>query len=522
MRNKEANKSPDIWLYLRFSYLALNCVGVRFGSEDKPAAIVELQKIVQANSLAQQNGIKPEQAVEQAQMLNSELKIIERQSDLEAEKLNTLCAWAYRYTSHISVYNTHTLLLEIGRSLAFFKGISSMQNLILADLERLAVDAQYGLANTPKAAHLLSFGSQQQWQCHDSKNALKQSRLEHLAIPEKTLTQLKSCGFSLLKDITVIPKMQLGARFGKPFILYLDQLMGKAADPQNLHCTPEKFNASIDFAEPISNRIWIQQQIDRLLNDLLTFTNSRQLICRSLTWKFFNENNRLAQSITIGLNMSTLKLRNLQELTELKLSTLALKWTFSNIELSSEELIPKNLFHQDLFNPTADQEEFNQLTDKLSSRLGNTAIYKLAIADEHLPEFANERCYFSSQAVSKTMSKAMSKTVPKNTSQKVSECSHSEYTTQNLNQPGAEQLSTEQQDEPTWLLRTPQKLSTYSGQPEHNGALTFIHGPNRISSHWWQALQSRDYYIARQSTGRLLWVYYERSQKNWYLHGLYG
>lgn len=508
-----SREGSDIWLCLRLPYLALNCADVRFDSEST-VVVLEQQKIVQLNRLAQHVGIKIGHAIEHARMLKPDLKIIDRQIELETEKLQKLSVWAYRYTSHISVYDDHTLLLEIGRSFDFFKGIDAIQNLILADLERLDVDVKYGLAHTPKAAHLLSFGQHKHqyknWNETDYKTHIEESLLRNLAISDKTFGQLNNCGFHLLKDIRDVSKAQLGARFGKPLIVYLEQLMGDIADPQTLHCTPETFKANIDFAEPISNRAWIQQQIDRLLTDLVTFVNSRQLVCRSLTWHFFNEhgsseqsrneNSHLTNSVTIGLNINTITLKNLQQLTDLKLSTLALKWAFSSIELSSEDLIPKNLFYQDLFDPTADQEEFNQLIDKLSSRLGNTAIYGLGMADEYLPELANVRNHYASQAASTNRRQAAAQLISK---------------------PAA-QTNTSQQDEPVWLLRQPQKLRKKHSQPEHHGELKFIHGPNRISSHWWQALQSRDYYIARQNTGRLLWIYYERSQQNWYLHGLYA
>jgi len=500
MLTSKSKGKTDIWLCLRFPYLALNCAGVRFTSEHTAAAIVKQQTIIQANLLAQQSGIKTGQAAEHAHMLNPNLELIECRIELETEKLQTLCAWAYRYTSHMSVYNDHTLLLEIGRSLTFFKGIESMQNLVLADLERLEIDIKYGVANTPKAAHLLSFSPQKQWQVTDYKTPIEQSLIKHLSVPEKTLEQLHSCGFDLVKSISTIPKAQLGARFGKPFILYLEQLDGNTADPQTLHCTPETFKACIDFAEPITNRAWIEPQIDRLLNDLVVFVNSRQLTCRSLTWRFYNEQSHLVNSVTVGLNMNNIKLQSLKELTDLKLSALSLKWAFSSIELSSEELIPKKLLHQDLFDPIADQEEFNRLIDKVTSRLGNNSVYRLNVADEHLPELANIRYYFASQ------------TAPVSQSRKTAAAINTPTTYTHF----------EQYDEPVWLLRQPQMLNKKHDQPKHNGDLKLIHGPNRISSHWWQALQNRDYYIAKQNNGRLLWIYYERSQQNWYLHGLYA
>ena len=76
-------------------------------------------------------------------------------------------------------------------------------------------------------------------------------------------------------------------------------------------------------------------------------------------------------------------------------------------------------------------------------------------------------------------------------------------------------------DQPLSLLAHPQKLTQRAKQPYLQGPLSIIHGPDRLSSHWWDTLQSRDYFIARQRNGRLLWVFYDRVQKAWFLHGLF-
>jgi protein ImuB len=63
--------------------------------------------------------------------------------------------------------------------------------------------------------------------------------------------------------------------------------------------------------------------------------------------------------------------------------------------------------------------------------------------------------------------------------------------------------------------------------------LNLIEGPERIEAGWWDdALVVRDYFIAENETGQLLWIYCERTvaeqnkkgeeNKNWYLQGLFG
>jgi protein ImuB len=78
---------------------------------------------------------------------------------------------------------------------------------------------------------------------------------------------------------------------------------------------------------------------------------------------------------------------------------------------------------------------------------------------------------------------------------------------------------------PLWLLATPEPLerekSQQWGRPRRQGALQLLRGPERIESGWWDGADvARDYYVARDSRGSLLWIY--RDVLGWFLHGVFG
>ena len=58
--------------------------------------------------------------------------------------------------------------------------------------------------------------------------------------------------------------------------------------------------------------------------------------------------------------------------------------------------------------------------------------------------------------------------------------------------------------------------------------MRLLSGPERIESGWWDgALAERDYYIAQDGDGALLWVYRTRLLFStpvigWFLHGRFG
>ena len=59
--------------------------------------------------------------------------------------------------------------------------------------------------------------------------------------------------------------------------------------------------------------------------------------------------------------------------------------------------------------------------------------------------------------------------------------------------------------------------------PVHGDVLQLLKGPERIETGWWDNQPvSRDYYVARQRNGQQLWIYRNRLDRQWYLHGVFG
>lgn len=489
--------TSQAWLCLRFTHLSINSLEFDL-TPNTPFATTYQQQIWQCNSSAIESRISAGMSVSQALMINHSLQLQERDIQAEKRKLQELCYWGYRFTSLVSLHDDNTLLFEVGKSSQLFNGLKHLLHLIKKDLSDFKIEALLGLAQTPKAAIVLSEIDHQQ--LDSSHTALALAKLEHLELDNKTIQTLLHCGFQSLDEIKAIPHSELGPRFGRELLTYLRQLWGQLADPQVAVTPPETFHASTDFAEPISNVIWIQQQLDRLLDDLAHFISSKQLLCRGFTWHFYHQNKQLVKTINVGVSAQQNLSSVFKELTTLKLERIKLDWEFSSITLSSNQLLPIQLFNDDLFNPTPSQEQFQQLLDKLTNRLGHTVVFHLVEEPEHLPELANQRISANKQPLRETQANYQANIASSERS---------------VNQESFK-------DEPLWLLKKPKYLNMYGRLPMFEGPLNIIHGPNRITSHWWSALQSRDYFIARQRSGRLVWIFFDRSNKNWFLHGLFA
>ena len=96
--------SPEAWLCLRFTRLALNSLDSK-SALPSASAVIDNQRVWQCNQLAAQSGIHPNMGVNHALMLNPEIALLERDQPREAQKLQELAYWAYHFTSLVSLYN---------------------------------------------------------------------------------------------------------------------------------------------------------------------------------------------------------------------------------------------------------------------------------------------------------------------------------------------------------------------------------------------------------------------------------
>jgi protein ImuB len=55
-----------------------------------------------------------------------------------------------------------------------------------------------------------------------------------------------------------------------------------------------------------------------------------------------------------------------------------------------------------------------------------------------------------------------------------------------------------------------------------NGVLTLHYGPERIEDNWWRQAVSRDYYIAADAAGQQYWLFRDRLERRWYIHGVFA
>ncbi len=133
------------------------------------------------------------------------------------------------------------------------------------------------------------------------------------------------------------------------------------------------------------------------------------------------------------------------------------------------------------------------LAETLHARLGSERVFQLQAVDDHRPERAW-------RAVPLSIDSRGDRSVPLPPSPR-----------------------------PLLLLPSPQPLPTRDDRPLFRDPLTLVTGPERIECGWWDcggpAAQAvhRDYFVARNGRGQLLWVFRElAAPRGWFLHGLFA
>jgi protein ImuB len=68
-------------------------------------------------------------------------------------------------------------------------------------------------------------------------------------------------------------------------------------------------------------------------------------------------------------------------------------------------------------------------------------------------------------------------------------------------------------------IPSPNRIRLEGWTIEPYGSVTALHGPFRVSGGWWIRTVERDYYYAETQRGEVLWLFYDRPRRRWFLHG---
>ncbi|HEX6637729.1 MAG TPA: DNA polymerase Y family protein [Steroidobacteraceae bacterium] len=467
------------------------------------------QRIIAVDPRAEAGGVYEGMTLGAALAAMPDIDPRPRDPGAELALMQRLAGLASAFTPQVSIDSPDGLLLEIKPSIRLFGGLRELCRKLraacLADpvFATPALQPCFTLAPTALAALVAARAGAR---CFITDPSVLPARLKPLPIgvlrwPEEENLRLAAMGVRTLGELLRLPRAGFARRFGPQKLADLDRLLGRRADPRARLKRRERYVGRVDLDHEIEDHERILQVLQPLLAELEQFLCERQRGIKALQCRFHHY--RAAPTVcTLRLATPEADAARLLSLLRERLATLVLPEPVRRCELRGGSLSERPLTSKPLWSPGehghGQAGEMPALVEHLRARLGNEAVYGLRRVSEHRPEKAwqkNGAGLFLETARPVDDSAVMNGSVPFFW-------------------------------RPLWLQATPEPLEQQRGRPRRHGALELLRGPERIESGWWDGEDvARDYYLARDSRGALLWIYRdmdgERASR-WFLHGVFG
>ncbi len=522
-RGLSARRRTELWLAVHLPNLAFDALPDTV--LDRPAVVAEPRQgrpcVAAGNAAARAAGIGCGTALNAARVLSAQLHVYERSPSIEQRALESLAAAAHELTSAVSLEPPDAVLLEVAGSLKLFRDLAVIKRKLGADLGTRGWAFELYAAPTALAALWLARHSadRQGWrECRQCREQFATDRQgwrecrqcrEHLATddvvsfeglasrlaplplavtrwPATARTLLEDIGVRTLGECLRLPRDGFARRVGPNLLHDLDRALGRRLDPRAPFTAAQRWQTTIDLGEETSAIERLLTAVEQAFDALVAELRERQAQIQSLEIALVHLR-VVPTELTFEWVEPTHERERLSNLVHDRLERLVLPEPAVGLRFRTGLFQPLAQKAVDLFVPAAAEGSLERLLERLRGRLGTSAVHGLVSVAEHRPELAWSR-------LDAPLASARRRSPPPH--------------------PG---------ERPLWLLSGPVPLDSSAARRHYTGTLELRDGPERIESGWWDERDiSRDYYTAETSTGQRLWIYRDRVDRGWHLHGLFG
>ncbi|WP_339069881.1 DNA polymerase Y family protein [Pseudomonas idahonensis] len=453
------------WVCILFPQLALDAVLRQRAEPDAPLALLSgtpQRRVIQAvNGAARELGLRPGQSLTAAQALTKAFASAEYDPQQIEHWQQFLAAWAYGFSSQVSVAYPRTLVLEIESSLGLFGPWPQLEARLRRELQALGFRHRIVAAPNPAAARVLAnaYDGLAVADCAALVQALGAMPIERLGLAPEQATALSRMGVRSFEQLRELPRSSLARRFDGRLLKHLDTLLGERPLGLAFYQPPDRFDLRIELNFDVLSHQALLFPLRRLTADLAAFLCGRDSGVQRFALHL--EHAEGADTlIPVGLLSAERDPAMLFELARGRLEQIQVPAPVRNLRLVAEDLplfVPQ---HTELFDPRPQQNlPWEQLRERLRARLGDDAVQGLGHRADHRPERSWQ-----------------TQTDPR-------PCPAS---------PGLRR--------PGWLFTEPQALN--------EGSVRILMGPERIESGWWDGADvRRDYYLIETCAGQQGWAY---------------
>ena len=454
-----------LWACVLLPQLALDGVMRRRTHADEPLALLSgtpQRRVLQAvNPAARALGLRPGQSLNSAHAMVRDFATAEF-DPAETERWHRLlAAWAYRFSSQVSLKYPRVLMLEVESSLGLFGPWPVFEARLRAELSALGFSHRIVVAPNPVAARMLAnVHDGLAVTCRESlRNVLEQMPVDRIGLTRETATAFSRMGLRNLQQVLGLQRNSLARRFPAQVMQHLDTLLGERPVALEFYTPPDYFDVRIELNFDVESHQALLFPLKRLVSDLAMFLGGRDSGVQRFTLHL--EHVEGADTLVlVGLLSAERDGAMLFELARGRLEQIQVPSPVRAVRLHARDLPPFVPAHRELFDERPQQSlPWEQLRERLRARLGDESVNGLRLRADHRPECAW-------QADTETKVRLSQPKVPR----------------------------------PGWLLSQPSPL------PE--AGTRILAGPERIESGWWDGGDvRRDYFLIETRTGQRGWAY---------------
>ncbi len=500
---------------------------------EPPIALLDVHRIAAANAAACAFGVRP--GIKRATALALAPQIVLGQADAARDRAAlvpvTHCALAY--TPMVSLQPGRdgaapdTVLLEVQASLRCFGGLASLLARLEAAVQPLGHVLSLACAATAQGAAVLSH-LRPPPRCTDlaaTRQALAEAPIRLLGPGREHWDALQGMGLHVLGDILGLPRSGLARRFGEALLDEIDAALGRRPDPREPIVVPPGFESRLELFARADNTEQVLHGATILLERLIAWLSAQHALVRRFRLVMRHESRwrqsdrtPQATALEVALAEPSRDREHLVMLLRERLARARLPAPTLELCLQAEDIARGAPPNVELFPTTQSEHDgLTKLVERLQARLGSGRVRRLVAVEDHRPERASELVEAEPGGGRAVGRKGRGKGRPPQAGGKVAVVdAAAEF----------EHASSR----PVWL-QAPRPLVESASRPLLEGRpLQLLSGPERIESGWWDGnLAGRDYFIAEDKDGALVWIYRDRlppadgsGPPGWYLQGRFG
>jgi protein ImuB len=507
-------------------------------------------QVTACSSEAVAQSVRPEMPVAEAQALARDLVIVPHEPSADRRALAALAEACERFSPSVAIEDDNepeSLLLDISNVEHLWDSEAALTHELEQFFTRRGYRVRVAVADTAGLAWGLAHCEGQRVEASTSKPtqdckmqnanckfsiteqrefdnnlqfAIQSLPIEALRVADDTAALLRQLGIETVGQLTALPRQDLTSRFGEELLRRLDQLTGAAREVTEPHRALAPLETSHALDEPTADRFVLSQVLRQLVERL-----ARQLAARDqgavLLMCFLRCTDGRTVPLRIGLLQPSANVRQLLELVDLHLETVALAAEVDRIELRVAVVGRLGQRQSELFADRwpSDPHQLALLVNRLSSRLGHEQVLRAKPRASPVPERAVRWVA------------AVEKSRVESRGSKARKLRISDFGLRIKNTHSA--IHNPQSAIPLLLYPAPQTLEVVcvapDGPPQFvwvgNRRERIVHfsGPERIETLWWRGPSvRRDYYRVALASGSHLWIFRRLSDRRWFLHGAFS